>query len=231
MTQSPQEPAQNGPNPRETVNNAFSMVKWVAIAVIVLVVAGLSFATYRVLTAPARIAADTAQTMSESVKSGSMAAADKAKALINRLSITSEAPERINRLAEMAFPVLSAIAPIKPDGIKARLFRRTHLPGSQDKVCTLSLDFGHGALPLYTAADNKAFATSKALGGQAERRMRLIIVAPDDTVGFTVEWATQTKDWTIKWQTATVKKPVSDTVAANRIMDILTAIPQQCTTP
>jgi len=75
-----------------------------------------------------------------------------------------------------------------PDTIKERMFWTAHFGGHENKVCQLSMSFGEAELPVFIAADNKGYATSKSLGSKNDRLMRILIRADGDDLALNTEW-------------------------------------------
>lgn len=202
-------------------------IKWVAIAVTVCVLAAFAYKAYRVATAPVRAAQD----MSENMSAATEAAKDKASDMINRLEVDASDAERLNVLSEAAFVTLTEMPETKPATINDRVFRAAHLRDNGGKVCKLSMDFGNGDIPVFVAANNKTYATAKALGSKEDRIIRVHIVTADDDVAIRSYWDMETKAWSLRWRRATMGKPISDAVAEARLMDILAEVPDGCGLP
>lgn len=212
----------------DTAGNAFGMVKWICITIVVLVFAGGTYGIYKAVSKPAAAVGDAIGSVTEGAKSGATAVADKAADFKNHLVISAPNQASYDVIAEAAFARLSEMEETKPDGMKDRMFRRSNLGGHEGRVCTFDLDFGNGAIPVYAAADNKDYAKSKALGATDNRLMRIILIADDDKVAFNTEWDAEAQNWIMKWKATTVKKPISEASAAERIADVLRAVPETC---
>lgn len=252
-----QDPKPNNPSPEKTkvqqaaeladkatgtldnAQNAFSAIKWAGIGLVCVTVLAIGWTGYKVLYKPVAAVSDAAGNVVEAVGDGAGKAMDAvgdgagaikdgASGVINRLVIQPSAKNRLNTVADNAFEVLSSMNKTKAEGMKDRAFRKTSFAGSQGKICKLTLDFGNGDLSAYAAADNKAHATAKSLGSQDDRLMRLVIKTPDDDIEMNTAWDGDSKNWVMKWKKTVVKKPVSDEIAADRIHDILFAVPDQC---
>ena len=212
----------------ESKQDVAGAIKWVCIALVVIVLAGVAYKAYKVVTKPAEIAGDVAENVSDVVKTGAGAVKDKTNAVLNRLDVPIANQKQFNALAESSFKTLTSMTETKPDGMKDRLFRRQNLPGHEGKVCVLSMNFGDGDLPIYVAADNKSYAKAKALGARKERLMRIVIRVEKDEIGFVLPWDEEVMGWTPKWKATTIKKPVGDDIAERRIIDVLTAANTGC---
>ncbi len=212
----------------EGASNAFGAIKWTAIAVVTLTFAGGAFAIYKAVSVPAKAVGNAVEGVSGAVKSGSEKVKDSSSAALNRLSIPVSNPARLNSLSEAAFESLSVMAVTEPEGIKDRLFRAKNFSGNEGRICTLSVDFGNGTIPVIIAADNEAYATSKALGSKNDRLIRMLLTAGDDTIGLRTEWDAEAGGWLMKWKATTLKKPVEDYVAHERVLDVLEAATGAC---
>ena len=212
----------------ESANNAFGAIKWVAIAVVTLTFLGGAYGAYKVISAPAKAVGNAAGAVTETVKTGAGKLKDGGAGVMNRLDIPAQNQAALNTSAEAAFIALTTMAATDPDGMKDRIARRTHFSGSENRICKLTLDLGTAEIPVTLAADNEAYATAKALGANDNRLIRMILTAGEDDIGLRAEWDEETQQWVMKWKTTTVKKPVGDGVAAERIMDALGAAAKSC---
>ncbi len=212
----------------EGASNAFGAVKWTAIAVVTLTFAGGGYAIYKAVSVPAKAVGNAVEGVSDAVISGSEKVKEGSSEVLNRLVISVSDPARLNRLSEAAFESLSAMAVTEPEGIKDRLFRAKNFSGHEGRICDLSVDFGNGAIPVVIAADNEAYATSKALGSKNDRLIRMLLTAGDETIGLKTQWDTEAGGWALKWKATTLKKPVEDYVAHERVMDVLEAAAARC---
>lgn len=211
--------------------NVFSAIKWVCIAVVVLALTFVAYKAYRLVAAPAEAVGNAAEGVTGAVKSGADAVKDRSSAVYNRLDIPAPNQRRLNRAAETAFAILTSLPATEAEGVKDGLIRMRHLGGHEGQVCTMAHNFGNGAIPVHIAADNDAYATSKSLGAQDDRRMRMVILTDSDDVAFKVEWDPQLSGWQMKWKATTVKKEIGNDMAAQRIMDILQAVKAACALP
>ena len=109
----------------------------------------------------------------------------------------------------------------EPDGMKDRIYRHTNFGGHENRVCKCVTDTGEVSIPVTLAADNEAFATSKALGSKDNRLIRMVLTAGDEDVALRTEWDSETQKWNMSWKATTIKKEVSNAVAEQRIMDVL----------
>jgi len=212
----------------ESANNAFGAIKWVAIAVVTLTLAGGAFAVYKVISAPAKAAANAAGVVTDTVKTGT----DKLKAsgsdVMNRLDIPTANQRALNTVSEAAFTALTTMAATEPDGMKDRIYRRTNFGGNDGRICKLNINTGTVSIPVTLAADNEAYATAKALGSNENRLIRIILTAGDDDVALRAEWDDEAKAWGMRWKATTIKKAVGDAVAEERVMDVLGAAAKGC---
>ena len=212
----------------ENAGNLFNMVKWICITIVVLVLAGGGYGIYKAVTKPVAAVGGAIGSAADGAKSGAEAVKDKASDIKNHLLISPRSQRTYDAIAEAAFARLTAMEPTKAAGMKDRMFRSTHLGGHEGRVCAFDLDFGHGAIPVYAAADNKDYAKSKALGAKDNRLMRIVLIAEGDKVAFNSEWDSDAKNWAMKWKATAIKKPISDSAAAERISDVLKAVPEAC---
>jgi Sec-independent protein translocase protein TatA len=205
----------------EGASNAISMVKWVAIAVVALVIFGSGYAIYKVVSAPAKAVGNASKAVSESVKSGASSVKENTNEMLNRLIITSSDQAALNRLSEESFKVLTERQQVLAESMKQRLYWRANLGGHENKVCEFSADFTSNIIPIVMAADNKDYATSKSLGSKKDRLMRIIIRAEGDDIPINVEWDDEASHWVSKWKATTVKIPMEEALAEQRVLDIL----------
>ncbi len=219
----------------EVASNAFGMVKWVAIAVVTLSVLGGGAAIYKTITKPVAAVTDAGKAVAEKVGEGAGAIADKAgdlkegaSSMINHGDIAVSDQAKLNRLADAAFTVLYKMDKTKPDGMKDRMYRRTNFGGSDGKICKQDIDYGGGPLVSYAAADVEAHATAAELGSKDDRLIRMIIRASDDDIKFNTSFNAETGNWEMNWSKGTLRKPVSADIAEARIIDILSAVPENC---
>lgn len=212
----------------ESANNAFSAIKWTAIAIVTLTFVGGGYGIYKAVSAPAKAVGDAAGAVTESVKSGAGKIKDSSAEMMNRLDIPTTNAAALNQAADAAFEALSTMAITEPEGVKDRLYRRTNFGGHEGRVCKLEVDFGAGPIPVTLAADNEAYATAKALGSKDDRLIRMILTAGDDDIPLRTEWNPETQSWIMRWKATTLKKEMSDTIAEQRIMDVLGAAGDNC---
>jgi len=211
----------------ENASNVMSTIKWVAIAIVALVVLGGGYGIYKMVSAPARVVGNAAESVTDVAKAGTEKVKDATSDVINRLVVPSTDQETLDSRSEAAFSVLTEMEPTEPAGIKDRMFRRK-LGGHEGRVCTLSMDFGGGDIPVVIAADNKDYATSKALGAKDDRLMRIIIRLEDDDIIFNTLWDSNEANWVTKWKATTVKKPIADAAAEQNVLNILASVPEKC---
>jgi len=212
----------------ESASNAFSAIKWTAIAVVTLTFVGGAYGVYKVVSAPAKAVGNAAGAVTESVKTGAGKIKESGSEVMNRLDIPTSDQAALNASSEAAFKALTTMAVTVPDGMKDRLYRRANFGGNEGRICKLDIDFGAGKLPVTLAADNEAYAMAKALGSNDNRLIRMILTAGDDDIDLRSEWDEEARRWVMRWKATTVKKPVGDDVAAKRIMDVLNATAKAC---
>jgi hypothetical protein len=212
----------------EGTGNAISMIKWVAIAIVSLVLFASGLAIYKMVTAPVKAVGKATEAVTETVKSGASSMADGTSELINRLVVPTANQLDLNELSEAAFEALSGLTETPPEGMKERLYWTANLAGNENRVCELSIAFGGEPIPVLIAADNKAYAAAKALGSKNDRLIRMVLRAPGDDVPFNVEWENETAQWVTKWRATTVKKPLEDVVADVRVRQVLSSAVSNC---
>ena len=212
----------------ESASNAFSAIKWVAIAVVTLTLAGGAYGAYKAVSAPAKAVGNAAGAVTGTVKSGADKLKESGSEVMNRLDIQATNQTALNRTAEAAFKALSTMTENEPDGMKDRIYRRTHFSGHEGRICKLDVTTGTVSIPVTLAADNKAYATSKALGSKDNRLIRIILTAGEDDVALRTEWDSEAQNWAMRWKATTLKKEVGDAVAEQRIMDVLGAAAKGC---
>jgi Sec-independent protein translocase protein TatA len=212
----------------EGTGNAISAIKWVAIAIVALVIFGSGLAIYKMISAPAKAVGKATEAVTETVKSRASSMADGTTDLINRLVVPTANQADLNNLSEAAFSVLSNLVETPPEGMKERLYWTANLAGHENRVCELSIAFGGEPVSVLIAADNKAYAAAKALGSKNDRLIRMVLRAPGDDVPFNVEWDNETVQWVTKWRATTVKKPLEDEVADVRVREVLQSAARGC---
>jgi len=224
----------NTPNSKATkatppdVNTVLNTLKWAFIAFIVAVFGYFGYKAVQIVTKPAEVVGDAAEGVSDAVKSGTETVKQGTADLLDRLFIPVTDQNSLNTLSETAFTVLNTMPASDPDGMKDRVFRAAALNGNAGRVCKMSLDFSNGEVPVFVAADNDAYATSKALGSTDNRLIRIVIQTEASDVALNTIWDSERKVWDIKWKATTVKKPISDSLAEERVIEILTATRQFC---
>ena len=209
-------------------SNAISAIKWTAIAIVALTFAGAGYGIYQVVSAPAKMVGSAAGAVSDGVKSGASKIKDGSAGVINRLDISVPDRASFNAASKAAFEALQTMEPTQPAGVKDRMTRAKNFAGNEGRVCNFSVDLGAGALPVTIAADNKAHATAKALGSQNDRLIRFVIAAPDDNIAMRVQWDNEAKLWAPAWPTTTIKKPVTDDIAASGALKVLNKAGREC---
>ena len=212
----------------QNAGNVLNTIKWVAIAIVTLVFFFIGVKIYQIIAAPAAMVGDAVDGVSDAVKSSSEAVAEGTSSVINRLDIPTTDQRRLNRLSENAFTALSTMPAKEPEGIKERMFWSSNLGGHDGRVCEMELDFGNGAIPVFAAADNEAYATARALGSKDDRLMRFLIETGDEDVAINAVWDEDNQLWQMKWKRTTLSKPVSDSVAQARMFDVLGHVSKRC---
>ena len=188
--------------------------------VALLLVLGALFFAYRFVTAPVRIAQDTTESAVETVQ-------ETATKVLSVRHVEVASGRRFARLADRAHDVLITHPVSAPDGIAERTFRAANLRGAQDRVCEFTLDFGAGPVEVFAAADNDGFATNRAMGGEAERQVRLVFVSEAGALGLNAQ--TGEDGWALLWRRRNAaSKPLDDATAAKRAMDALVQIAKAC---
>ena len=212
----------------ESASGAFGAIKWTAIAIVTIIIAGGAYGTYKVVSAPVKAVGSATEAVTDSVKSGADKLKESSSAVANRLNISVSQQSKLNRVSDAAFSALSNMAATKPQNVKDRMSRVKNFPGSNDRVCAFNLDFGNGELPVTLAADNDAHASAKALGSKGSRMMRMIVEAGKDDLALSAVWDEAASKWTLKWKATTLKKTLNDKVAEQRALDVLSAAIQRC---
>lgn len=203
--------------PKPDRTEMWKALKWTLILLVALVIAVGVFKAYQIATAPARVVSDA----TESVKSS-------ASAVLNRLDVPISKQRRFDKAANAAFAVLNEMDEMPAEGVKARGFRMANFRGAQDRICELSYDFGSGDVPVFIAADNSAYEPAKAVGSNADRLIRIIVVSPEETLGLNAEFDAETTEWALGWRPSSINKPYPDEWAEKPITDILVSIPKTC---
>lgn len=212
----------------ENASNVMSTIKWVAIAIVALVIFGGGYSVYKLISAPARAVGDAAETVTDVAKAGTEKVKTATSDVINRLVVPASDQQQLDNAAEAAFSVLTEMEATKPAGVKDRMFRASKLGGNDGKVCELSIDFGNGSIPVAIAADNEEYATAKSLGAKDDRLMRFVFRLEDDEINFNTAWDEDADKWVMRWKATVVKKAIGDDAAEQRILDVLKAIPEEC---
>ena len=212
----------------DTANNAFGAIKWIAIAVSLGLIIFVSSTIYKVVTAPARAVGNAAEAVTDTVKSGASSVKDSTSDIINRLVIAAPNQRAFDQAAEAAFKAVTTMPATPPDTMKTRVFWTANFGGHENKVCALSMTFGESDIPVFIAADNKDYATSKSLGSKKDRLMRILIRADGDDLALNTEWDNEASVWVMKWKANTIKKSLDDEDAAKRVLDVLGAAAREC---
>lgn len=192
-------------------------LKWTLILLVALLIAVGVFKAYQIATAPARVVSDA----TKSVKSG-------ASAVLNRLDVPISKQRRFDKAANAAFTVLNEMDEMPADGVKARGFRMANFRGAQDRICELSYDFGSGDVPVFIAADNSAHEAAKAVGSNADRLIRIVVVSPEETLGLNAEYDEETTEWGLGWRPSSINKPYPDEWAEGPMTEILASASKTC---
>jgi len=211
----------------ESASNAFSAIKWVAIAVVTLTLAGGAYGVYKVVSAPAKAVGNAAGAVTDTVKTGADKIKDSSTKVLTRLDIPTTDQRALNKAAEAAFKALNTMATTDPEGMKDRLYRRANFGGNEGRICKLDLQTGTVTIPVSLAADNEAYATAKALGSTDNRLIRIILTGGDEDIAFRTEWDEESQNWNMRWK-ATIKKAISDSVAEKRVMGVLGTAKTAC---
>ncbi len=212
----------------ESANHAFGAIKWVAIAVVTLTLAGGAYGIYKVVAAPAKAVGNAAGAVTETVKTGTDKIKQSGSDVMNRLDIPASNQTALNRSAEAAFEALTMMTATEPEGMKERIFRRTNFGGHENRVCKLDVDTGTVSIPVTLAADNEAYATAKALGSNENRLIRMILTAGKEDIALRTEWDEEAKNWIMRWKATTIKKEIGDEIAEQRVLDVLGAAVRGC---
>jgi len=212
----------------ESASNAFGAIKWVAIAVVTLTIAGGAYGAYKVVSAPAKAVGNAAGAVTDTVKTGANKIKESGSDVIKRLDIPATNQRALNRIAEAAFKALSSMAATDPKGMKERIYRRTHFSGHENRVCKIEVKTSTVSIPVTLAADNEAYATAKALNSKENRLIRMILTAGEDDIRLRAEWDNDAETWAMRWNATTIKKEVSDKVAEQRIIDVLRIAAKDC---
>ncbi len=212
----------------EGTGNAISMVKWVAIAIVALVLFGSAYLIYQLIAAPAKAVGKATEAVTESVKSGASSVAEGTSDLINRLLVPTANQADLDALSEAAFATLSNMAETPPETMRERLYWTANFSGNENRVCKLTMRFSGEPIPVLIAVDNKAYASAKSLGSNNNRLIRMVLRAPGDDVPLNIEWDNDAGQWVSKWKATTVKKSLEDDVAELRVREVLSSAAQEC---
>ena len=190
---------------------------WVAA---LLIVAAILFGVYRFVTAPVRVAQDTTASITQSVD-------EVATQVLTVRHVKVAQGRRFARLSDAAHDTLVAFPASEPRDIAERAFRTANLRGSQNRVCNFTMDFGAGPVNVFAAADNDDFATNRAMGGEAERQVRLVFVTDSGALGLSAQY--DANGWQLLWRRRNAaRKPLTDDTAARRALDALARVPDEC---
>jgi hypothetical protein len=205
------------PTPKPDRTEMWKALKWTIILLITLIAAFGVFKIWHVATAPARAVSDA----TSSVKAS-------ASAMMNRLEVPVRNERLFNKIADESFEYLNSMPEKPPAGVKDRGFRLANLRGAQDRVCEMSHDFGNGDVPVYLSADNAAHESANAVGSNADRLIRVVVVSPEQTLGLNVEYDQDADNWTLGWRPSSVNKPYPDDWAEGPMTEILARAPKSC---
>lgn len=203
--------------PKRDRTEMWRALKWTLILCVALVAAVSLFKVWHIATAPARAVG----TATETFKSG-------ASAVFNRLDIPVKKSRNFDRAANAAFSHLNELPQTEPDTVKTRGFRMANLRGAQNRVCEMGYDFGAGDAPIFIAADNAAHEAAKAVGSQADRLIRIVVVSPEETLGLNVKYDEAAAHWTLQWRPSSINKTHPDSWAEAPMTEILRRVPQNC---
>lgn len=212
----------------DAAGNIFGAIKWTAIAICLGLIVFTGFSVYKLLTAPARAVGNAAETVTDTVKSGTASVKEGAADILSRLVIPASRQTRLDSAADAAFNSVANMAPAEPQSVKERVFWTANFGGHENKVCQLSMSFGGKDIPVYIAADNKDYATSKSLGSKNDRLMRILIRADGDDVGLNAQWDNDAQIWVMKWKSTTIKKTLDDKTAEQRVLEVLSQAARGC---
>ena len=188
--------------------------------VALLIVAAILFGVYRFVTAPVRVAQDTTASVAAGVD-------EVATKVLTARHVEVKTGRRFARLADRAHAVLVALPASEPANIGERAFRASNLRGSRDRVCAFRMDFGAGPVNVFAAADNDDFATNRAMGGEAERQVRLVFVTDERTLGLSAQY--DANGWQLLWRRRNAaRRPLADDTAAARAQDALARVAEEC---
>jgi len=87
----------------ENASNVMSTIKWVAIAIVALVVLGGGYGIYKMVSAPARVVGNAAESVTDVAKAGTEKVKDATSDVINRLVVPSTDQETLDSRSEAAF--------------------------------------------------------------------------------------------------------------------------------
>ena len=192
-------------------------IKWVAIFLTMLLLFIVLYKAYRVASAPVR-----------GVNTAAEAMIEKTDQIANRLEVKVKKERTFGQLSETAFETLTQYPVRKPLNINERLFWAQNLRASNHQVCRFDLDFGNGPIPLYAAANNKTYATARAVGSKENRIIRVHIITGSPGVGLRAYWDQTEKAWKMRWRRMTVDKSFNDETAQQTLRRVLEAIPENC---
>ncbi len=211
----------------DSAGQVLNAIKWVSIAIVCMFILFVGYFFYKVVSKPVELVGDVVGGASGAVSSGVDKVKDGAVGVLDRLTIPAPNPKAFNKQSDRAFDVLNSMPVQKPESIAERVFWKTNFSDSENKVCRMEMDFGSGKMVVLSGADNKSYATAKSLGGKGERLFRILLRTPADDVGFSIRYEAE-PGWGMYWKKTTISKPISDELAAARIMDVLDKIPDLC---
>ncbi len=187
-------------------------VKWIAICLTMLMFTAILYKAYRITTAPVRGVNAAVETVTD------------------RLAIDIKKERSFGQLAEEAFTALEQYPVQEQATANERLMWAQSLRGSNKRVCRLNINFGQNLVPVYAAANNKSYATAKAVGSKEGRIIRTHILTKGRAVDLRAYWDHTDKNWKMRWRRLTFGKPLNDETAQNTLRKILADIPERCKT-
>jgi len=203
--------------PKPDRTEMWKAIKWTLILLVCLLISVGIFKAWQFATAPARAVTDAAG----SLKTG-------ASAVLNRLDVPITKQRRFDKVATQAFSFLNTLDEVPADGVKDRGFRLANFRGADDRICEMSYDFGAGGVPVFIAADNAAHEAAKAVGSNADRLIRIVVVSPEETLGLQAEFDEGVGHWTLGWRPSSINKPHADDWAEAPMTEILARVPRAC---
>jgi len=84
----------------EGASNAFGAIKWTAIAIVTIIIAGGAYGTYKVVSAPVKAVGNATEAVMDTVKSGAEKLKVSGADVVNRLNISVSQSSKLNHLSE-----------------------------------------------------------------------------------------------------------------------------------